>query len=69
MDDNKNGEWAYLKDPKEVKLEELRKASADDPDAWPEEIEAIKNIKEGKTEMVTQTAEETISELKELEND
>ena len=24
MDDNKNGEWAYLKDPKEVKLEELR---------------------------------------------
>jgi hypothetical protein len=42
---------------------------ADDEEAWPEEIEAIKNIKEGKTKMVTVSAEELIAELKELENE
>jgi len=42
--------------------------STDDQEAWPEEIEAIKNIKEGKTKMVTQTADEFIKELKELES-
>lgn len=47
----------------------MTKAPADDEEAWPEEVETIKNIKAGKTEMVTQTAEETLKELKELETE
>lgn len=45
------------------------KASADDEEAWSEEIEAIKNIKEGKTEMELQSADEFIAELEELEDE
>lgn len=30
---------------------------------WPEEIEAIKNIKNGKTEMVTKTREEFLQDM------
>jgi mRNA-degrading endonuclease RelE of RelBE toxin-antitoxin system len=42
-----------------VKLNEL----------WPEEEQALKDIKTGKTEMVTQTREEFLDELKGLENE
>jgi hypothetical protein len=45
----------------------MTEAPADTEEASPEEVEAIKNIKEGKTKMVTQTAEEFLKELKELE--
>lgn len=40
---------------------------SDDDKAWPEEEEAIKNIKEGKTKMETVSAEKLLKELKELE--
>lgn len=37
-------------------------------DAWEGEVEALKNIKSGKTEMEKQSADEFLKELKELEN-
>lgn len=38
-------------------------------EAWTEEIEAVKNIKTGKTKTVRQTADKFLAELKELENE
>jgi hypothetical protein len=45
------------------------RSSADDDNAWPEEVEALKNIQSGRTKMTTQSSDETIAELKELENE
>jgi hypothetical protein len=45
------------------------KAPADDEKAWDTEIQAVKNIKEGKVKMETQTAKAFLAELKELENE
>jgi hypothetical protein len=45
------------------------RASADDEQAWPEEEEAMINIKEGKVETEIQSADDLIAELKELENE
>jgi hypothetical protein len=45
------------------------KAPADDDNAWPEEVEALGKIQSGKTRMVTQSADEMIAELKEIENE
>lgn len=39
------------------------KASSDEEGLWPEEIEAMKNIKSGKTKMITMTAEEFFAEM------
>ena len=47
----------------------FRKASADNENAWPEEVEALKNIQSGRTRMITQSSDETLAELKELENE
>ena len=38
--------------------------SVDDDRAWPEEVKALRNIQSGKTRMITQSADETIAELK-----
>jgi hypothetical protein len=38
------------------------KASSDEG-LWPEEIEAMKNIKSGKTKMITKTAEEFLADM------
>ena len=43
-------------------------ARADEEQAWDIEIEAVKSIKEGKTKMVSQSSEEFLAELRELEN-
>ena len=45
------------------------RTSADDDNAWPEEVEALENIQSGRTNMITQSADETLAELKELENE
>jgi hypothetical protein len=46
------------------------RASADDEEqAWPEEEEAMINIKEGKVETEVQTSDDLIAELKDLENE
>jgi hypothetical protein len=45
------------------------KAKADEEEAWEVEIEAVKNIKAGKVEMVTQSSKELLAELKDLENE
>lgn len=45
------------------------KAPADDEQAWPEEIEAMINIREGRVETEIQNADDLIAELKELENE
>ncbi|MPZ05131.1 MAG: hypothetical protein GEU26_01715 [Nitrososphaeraceae archaeon] len=45
------------------------RSSADDENAWPEEVQALENIKSGRTNMITQSADETLTELKELENE
>lgn len=37
-------------------------------DVWEGEVEALKNIKSGKTEMEKQSADKFLKELKELEN-
>lgn len=51
------------------KVRVSRKAVADDEEAWPVEIEALKNIQEGAVKMEMQSADELIAELKELENE
>jgi hypothetical protein len=45
------------------------RASADDEQAWPEEEEAMINIREGKIETEVQNADDLIAELQELENE
>lgn len=45
------------------------KTLADDDDAWPEEVIALENIQSGRTTMITQNADKTLAELKELENE
>jgi hypothetical protein len=47
----------------------LKQSPADDVNAWPEEVEALENIQSGKTRMVTQSADETLAELRKLENE
>jgi hypothetical protein len=47
----------------------LKQSPADDANAWPEEVEALENIQSGKTRMVTQSADETLAELRKLENE
>jgi len=41
----------------------------EDQEVWPEEENALKDIKMGKTEMVTQKSGEFLDELKGLENE
>lgn len=41
----------------------------EDEEAWPEEIQAIEDIESGKTKMEIVTADEFITELKELEKE
>lgn len=45
------------------------RASADDEQAWPEEEEAMINIREGRVETEVQNADDLIAELQELENE
>ena len=45
------------------------RTATDNDNAWPEEVEALQNIQSGRTKMITQSADETLAELKELENE
>ncbi len=40
-----------------------------DREPWPEEEQSLKDIKTGKTEMITESREEFLAELKGLENE
>ncbi|MGH9985936.1 MAG: hypothetical protein ACRD8W_18500 [Nitrososphaeraceae archaeon] len=45
------------------------RTAVDNDNVWPEEVEALQNIQSGRTKMITQSADETLTELKELENE
>lgn len=51
------------------KSPKISRGRAGDEKAWPVEIETVKNVREGRVEMVVQSADELIAELKELENE
>lgn len=72
MGGHKNRHVGYRKDNKEYKLSNGRSteySKKELEEAWPVEIETLKNIQEGKVEMETVTTDELLKELKELEND
>ena len=48
---------------------EAKKVILKNAEPWPEEEQALKDIKTGKTQMVTQKSEELLAELKGLENE
>ena len=50
-------------------IKKKTRASADDEQAWPEEEEAMINIREGRVETEVQNADDLIAELQELENE
>jgi hypothetical protein len=47
----------------------IKRASADDEQAWPEEEEAMISIREGRVETEVQSSDDLIAELKDLENE
>ncbi|NOJ26916.1 MAG: hypothetical protein DA330_02750 [Nitrososphaera sp.] len=46
-----------------------KQATKPEDGLWPEEIEAIKNIKSGKTKMITQDADEFLADMRRLINE
>lgn len=48
---------------------EAKKVISKNAEPWPEEEQALKDIKTGKTQMDTQKSEQLLAELKGLENE
>ncbi len=50
-------------------VKQAARRRSDESGLWPEEIEAMKNIKSGKTKMTTMTAEEFNTEMEKYMNE
>ncbi len=50
-------------------MQSIKSKTSNDDEAWKVEVQAMRNIMEGRTEMETQSADELLLELKELEDE